>query len=575
MIVRLMKYFKQYTWYAILCPVMMIIEVLMDVMIPYLMADIVDIGIPNGDVGFVVRQGSLMILAAMIGIVIGILSAKLGATAGFGLGTNLRKATFDNIQTFSFKNLDKFSVSSLITRLTNDTQRLSGMAMMALRMGFRAPSMLIFGLIMAFRIDRELAVVFAISIPILVVSVGTIMTKAFPLFNILQTKVDRINSVVQENLTSIRVIKSFVRKDYENDRFKDANDDLMNSGIKAVTLVILSMPLMMLMVYATIIAILWFGGNRILVGSLEAGQLISFITYVMQIMMSLMMLSMFFIQLTTSKASAKRILDVIDTTADIQSPVNGLTEVENGNVEFKDVKLRYPGNQGDTLHGISFKVKAGQTVGVLGSTGSAKTSLIQLIPRLYDATEGEVTVGDVNVKDYDLKTLRDNVAVVLQKNTLFSGTIRSNMQWGKEDATDDEIIDALKIAQAWEFVSQSEDGLDSRVEQGGNNFSGGQKQRLSIARAILKNPKILILDDSTSAVDMATDSKLRKAFAKELTNVTTFIIAQRIASIEDADTVIVLDEGRIDGIGTPDELMESSQIYREVYESQQRGISAG
>ena len=575
MIVRLMKYFKQYTWYAILCPVMMIIEVLMDVMIPYLMADIVDIGIPNGDVGFVVRQGSLMILAAAIGIVIGIFSAKLGATAGFGLGTNLRKATFDNIQTFSFKNLDKFSVSSLITRLTNDTQRLSGTAMMALRMGFRAPSMLIFGLIMAFRIDRELAVVFAISIPILVLSVGTIMKKAFPLFNIMQKKVDRINSVVQENLTSIRVIKSFVRKDYENDRFKDANDDLMNSGIKAVTLVILSMPLMMLMVYATIIAILWFGGNRILIGTLEAGQLISFITYVMQIMMSLMMLSMFFIQLTTSKASAKRILDVIDTTADIQSPANGLTEVENGNVEFRDVKLRYPGNQGDTLNGISFTVKSGQTVGVLGSTGSAKTSLIQLIPRLYDATEGEVIVGDVNVKDYDLKTLRDNVAVVLQKNTLFSGTIRTNMQWGKEDASDDEIIDALKIAQAWDFVSQSEDGLDSRVEQGGNNFSGGQKQRLSIARAILKNPKILILDDSTSAVDMATDSKLRKAFAKELTNVTTFIIAQRIASIEDADTVIVLDEGRIDGIGTPDELMESSQIYREVYESQQRGISAG
>lgn len=575
MVRRLMRYFKQYTWYAILCPIMMIVEVLMDVMIPYLMADIVDVGIPNGDVGFVVRQGSLMILAAVIGIFTGILSAKLGATAGFGFGTNLRKATYDNIQTFSFKNLDKFSVSSLITRLTNDTQRLSGTAMMSLRMGFRAPSMLIFALVMAVRIDSELALVFAISVPLLIFAVGSIMAKAFPLFNIMQKKVDKINSVVQENLTSIRVVKSFVRQDYENDRFKDANDDLMNSGIKAVTLVILSMPLMMLMVYATIIAILWFGGNRIVAGSLAAGQLISFITYVMQIMMSLMMLSMFFIQLTTSKASAQRILEVIDTNADIQSPIGGLTEVESGDVEFQDVKLRYPGNQGDTLNGISFKIKSGQTVGVLGSTGSAKTSLIQLIPRLYDATEGAVLVGGVDVREYDLKTLRDDVAVVLQKNTLFSGTIRSNMQWGKEDASDDEIIEALKTSQAWEFVSQNPDGLDARVEQGGNNFSGGQKQRLSIARAILKNPKILILDDSTSAVDMATDAKLRRAFAKELTNTTTFIIAQRIASVEDADAIIVLDDGRIDGIGTADELMESSRIYREVYESQQRGIVAG
>lgn len=575
MIMRLMKYFKQYKWYAVLCPILMILEVFMDVMIPYLMADIVDIGIPNGDVAFVVRQGSLMILAAVIGIVTGIISAKLGATAGFGLGTNLRKATFDNIQTFSFKNLDKFSVSSLITRLTNDTQRLSGTAMMSLRMGFRAPSMLIFALVMAVRIDSELAIVFAISVPLLVIAVGTIMSKAFPLFSIMQKKVDRINSVVQENLTSIRVVKSFVRQDYENDRFKDANDDLMNSGIKAVTLVILSMPLMMLMVYATIIAILWFGGGRIIAGSLEAGSLISFITYVMQIMMSLMMLSMFFIQLTTSKASAQRILEVIDTTSDIQSPANGLTDVKNGDVEFRNVKLRYPGNQGDTLHDISFNIKSGQTIGVLGSTGSAKTSLVQLIPRLYDVTDGELLVGGVNVKEYDLKTLRDNVAVVLQKNTLFSGTIRSNMQWGKEDASDEEIIEALKIAQAWEFVSQKEGVLDARVEQGGNNFSGGQKQRLSIARAILKNPKILILDDSTSAVDMATDAKLRKAFATGLKDVTTIIIAQRIASVEDADAVIVLDEGRIDGIGSPAELMETSQIYREVYESQQRGIIAG
>lgn len=575
MIIRLMKYFKEYKWYAILCPIMMILEVLMDVMIPYLMADIVDVGIPNGDVAFVVRQGSLMILAALIGIVTGIFSAKLGATAGFGFGTNLRKATFDNIQTFSFKNLDKFSVSSLITRLTNDTQRLSGTAMMSLRMGFRAPSMLIFALIMAVRIDSELAVVFAISVPLLVLSVGMIMKKAFPLFNIMQKKVDRINSVVQENLTSIRVVKSFVRQDYENERFKDANDDLMNSGIKAVTLVILSMPLMMLMVYATIIAILWFGGGRVMAGTFEAGSLISFITYVMQIMMSLMMLSMFFIQLTTSKASAQRILEVIDTTSDIQSPTNGLTEVENGDVEFRDVKLRYPGNQGDSLHNVSFSIKSGQTIGVLGSTGSAKTSLIQLIPRLYDVTDGELLVGGVNVKEYDLKTLRDNVAVVLQKNTLFSGTIRSNMQWGKEDATDEEIIEALKMSQAWEFVSQKDGVLDARVEQGGNNFSGGQKQRLSIARAILKNPKILILDDSTSAVDMATDAKLRKAFSTGLKDVTTIIIAQRIASVEDADVVIVLDEGRIDGIGSPAELMETSQIYREVYESQQRGIIAG
>ncbi len=575
MIRRLLKYVRPYQWYAILCPILMVIEVGMDVYIPYLMADIVDVGIQTMDANFVIQQGLKMILAALIGLLAGVLSAKLGATAGFGFGTNLRKAAFDNIQTFSFKNLDKFSVSSLITRLTNDTQRLSGTAMMSLRMGFRSPSMLIFALFMAVRIDSELARIFAIATPLLALVVVLIMRKAFPLFNILQKKVDKINNVVQENLTSIRVVKSYVREDYENERFKEANDDLMHSGLKAVSLVIMSMPIMMLMVYGSIIAILWFGGNRILAGTMEAGSLMSFLTYVMQILMSLMMLSMFFIQLTSSKASAERILEVIDTKTDIHSPVGGLTEVPSGDIEFNDVTFRYPGNQGDTLNNISFKIKSGQTVGIIGSTGSAKTSLIQLIPRLYDVTSGELTVGGINVNDYDLTTLRDEVSVVLQKNTLFSGTIRSNMLWGNAEASDEQIIDALKMSQAWEFVNAKEEGLDARVEQGGNNFSGGQKQRLAIARAILKEPKILILDDSTSAVDMATDAKLRKAFKNNLGGITTIIIAQRIASIEDADMIIVLNEGQIDGIGTADELMETSQIYREVFESQQKGLIAG
>ena len=575
MIRRLLKYVRPYQWYAILCPILMVIEVGMDVYIPYLMADIVDVGIQTMDANFVIQQGLKMILAALIGLLAGVLSAKLGATAGFGFGTNLRKAVFDNIQTFSFKNLDKFSVSSLITRLTNDTQRLSGTAMMSLRMGFRSPSMLIFALFMAVRIDSELARIFAIATPLLALVVVLIMRKAFPLFNILQKKVDKINNVVQENLTSIRVVKSYVREDYENERFKEANDDLMHSGLKAVSLVIMSMPIMMLMVYGSIIAILWFGGNRILAGTMEAGSLMSFLRYVMQIMMSLMMLSMFFIQLTSSKASAERVLEVIDTKTDIHSPVGGLTEVPSGDIEFNDVTFRYPGNQGDTLNNISFKIKSGQTVGIIGSTGSAKTSLIQLIPRLYDVTSGELTVGGINVNDYDLTTLRDEVSVVLQKNTLFSGTIRSNMLWGNAEASDEQIIDALKMSQAWEFVNAKEEGLDARVEQGGNNFSGGQKQRLAIARAILKEPKILILDDSTSAVDMATDAKLRKAFSENLGGITTIIIAQRIASIEDADMIIVLNEGQIDGIGTADELMETSQIYREVFESQQKGLIAG
>ncbi len=575
MIKRLLKYVKPYTFYAILCPLLMILEVSMDVYIPYLMADIVDVGIQTGDVNFVMQRGMMMILAALIGLGAGIWSAKVGATAGFGFGSNVREAAFSNIQTFSFKNLDKFSVSSLITRLTNDTQRLSNTAMMTLRMGFRAPSMLIFGVFMAMRIDRELAVIFLLAIPILAVLIGLIMKKAFPLFSIMQKKVDRINNVVQENLTSIRVVKSYVRDEYESKRFKERNDDLMESGLKAVSLVIMSMPIMMVIVYSCIIAILWFGGNRILLGTMEAGKLMSFITYVMQILMSLMMLSMFFINLTSTKASAERLLEVIDTKTDIDSPAKGAKEVPNGSIEFKNVDFRYPGNQGDTLEQISVKIESGQTIGVIGSTGSAKTSLIQLIPRLYDITGGELEVGGINVQDYDLETLRDQVAVVLQKNTLFSGTIRSNMLWGDAEATDEEIIHALKISQAWEFVSANPDGLDARVEQGGNNFSGGQKQRLAIARALLRHPKILILDDSTSAVDMGTDAKLRKAFRENLQDVTTIIIAQRIASVEDADRIIVLDDGRIDGIGTADELMETSRIYREVYESQQRGVIAG
>ncbi|MDD2427173.1 MAG: ABC transporter ATP-binding protein [Eubacteriales bacterium] len=574
MLRQLSKYMTPYRWYAILSPILMVIEVFADVYIPFLMKDIVNIGIMEANTDVVISLGVRMILSALIGLTAGVFSARMGAVAGYGFGANVRSALYRKIQGFSFSNLDQFSVPSLITRLTNDCNNMSQAAMMSLRMGIRAPALFVFALIMANNIDPRMARVFLVAIPILFLVFIVIMKLAGPRFRALQKRIDNLNAIVQEDLTNIREIKTFVRVDHEKRRFKKSNDSLMQTAFKAITVVIVAMPAAELVIYSTIIAILWLGGQEIVGGNMLAGDLISFLTYVMQILMSLVMLAMVFLQLTRAKASADRVTEVLNTDIDIHSPEQGLTKVADGSVSYENVSFGYPGSEKNSLVDINLDIKAGEVIGVLGATGSGKSTLLSLIPRLYDVTEGRVLVGGQDVRAYDLETLRDAVSFVLQQNTLFSGTIRENMQWGDENASDEKIITALKRAQAWEFVGKLPDGLDSHVEQGGTNFSGGQRQRLTIARALLKDPKILILDDSTSAVDMDTDARIRQAFRTELQGVTKIIVAQRIASVEDADRIIILDEGRVSAFASADELMETSTIYREIFESQQRGVVA-
>lgn len=444
--------------------------------------------------------------------------------------------------------------------------------MMSLRMAIRAPFMMIFALFMAFRVNASLAKVFLISLPVLAIAITITLSKARPLFLKLQTHVDKVNGVIQENLTNMRVVKSFNRQDFEEKKFEVKNDDLMNTALKAISYIIFLMPVFNLIVYATIIAILWFGGKQITLGSMSGGALISFVTYVTQVLMSLMMISMYFMNLLRASASVSRVLEVVNTETEIKEISNPINEMKDGTISFENVSFRYPSSTEYTLNNINFNIKSGETLGIIGSTGSSKSTLVQLIPRLYDVSEGSVKVGGVDVRDYNIELLRDKVAFVLQKNTLFSGTLRSNMKWGNEDATDEEIIQALKHAQAWEFVSTYDDGLDHVVEQNGDNYSGGQKQRLSIARALMKSPKAIILDDSTSAVDMTTDAKIQRAFKQDLPDVTTIIIAQRISSIQHADRIIVIHEGSVESIGSHEELMETSPIYTEIYESQQKGV---
>jgi len=563
---------KKYRIYAILSPILMILEVVADIVIPYLMSLIVDVGIANRDIDYIIKVGLLMILAALLGMTFGILSAHCGARAGYGFAAEIREETFKKVQSFSFANLDKFTVSSLITRLTNDCNTIGQVTMMSLRMAIRAPFLLLFALIMSFTINSSLARVFMVAIPVTVAVITIILYKARPLFLKLQSRVDRVNAVIQENLIGIRVVKSFNRQKYEEEKFKKRNDSLRDTALKAISLVISIMPLLNLIIYSTIIAVLWFGGQQVVLGTLGGGELISFITYITQVMISLMMISMFFMQFLRGSASMQRILEILNTESEIKEIPEPIKELRDGSIVFDNVSFIYPGSNEKTLKNISFKIDSGETLGIIGSTGSSKTTLVQLIPRLYDVTEGAVYVGGEDVRNYDIKALRDQVAFVLQKNTLFSGTIRENMKWGNENATDDEIITALKHAQAWEFVSKYKEGLDHRVEQGGDNFSGGQKQRLTIARALLKYPKILILDDSTSAVDMATDAKIQQVFKNELKDITTIIIAQRISSIQHADRIIVLHEGKIESMGDHETLLKTSPIYREIYESQQRGV---
>lgn len=568
---KLLPFMKKYVLYAISSPILMILEVAADIFIPYLMSLIVDVGIANKDINYIVKLGAIMIGAALLAMVFGILSAHVGAKAGYGFASEVRKELFGEIQDFSFANLDDFSVSSLITRLTNDCNTLGQVTMMTLRMAIRAPFMMIFALIMAVNINSSLAKVFMIAIPLTIVAIGLILSKARPLFLKMQSKVDRVNAIIQENLAGIKVVKSFNRQEHEGKRFKVRNDEYRDTALKATSIIIFFIPILEMIINGTIISVLWFGGQQVVLGTMGGGELIAFITYITQIMVSMMMMSMFFMQLLRGSASVTRISEVLSTKSEIKEISEPENELIDGSIKFEDVCFCYPNSADLVLKNVNFQIKSGEVLGIIGSTGSSKSTLVQLIPRLYDATKGKVIVGGRDVKEYSIKALRDQVAFVLQKNVLFSGTIRENMKWGNENATDEEIIQALKYSQAWEFVSEFEDGLDHRVEQGGDNFSGGQKQRLTIARALIKSPKILILDDSTSAVDMTTDAKIQKIFKKELNDITTIIIAQRIQSIQHADRILVMHEGEIESFGNHETLMKESQIYREIFESQSKG----
>lgn len=562
----------EYKKYAILTPVTIIGEVLMELLIPTIMAMIIDNGIKQGDIGYVVKMGGIMVVMSLFSLAFGALAGRFAAVAGMGFSKNLRAKLFEKVQSFSFANVDKFSSSSLITRLTTDVTNTQNAFMMVIRMAIRSPIMFIGAIIMAVRLNPKLSLVLLIVLPLLIIALALIISKAFPRFLAMLEKYDSMNSRVQENLIGIRVVKAFVREKYEKDNFKNTADIVRKAQVSAEKLIIMNMPVMQIAMYTSIVAVLWFGGNMAVSGSMGTGELASFITYITQILMSLMMLSMIFIMLVISKASIQRISEVLDEEPTVKDCENSTEKVSDGSVRFENVSFSYFDDMNNlALENINIDIKSGETIGIIGGTGSSKTTLVQLIPRLYDTTAGTVYVGGKDVKSYSLDELRNNVAMVLQKNVLFSGTIRDNLRWGDENASDEEIIEACKSACADDFVQSFPDGYNTDMGQGGVNVSGGQKQRLCIARALLKKPKIIILDDSTSAVDTATDSSIRKAFREKLSDTTTFIIAQRISSVKDADRIIVMDNGKINGIGTHDELLKNNSIYREVYESQQKG----
>ena len=570
----LLKYLKGYRGYTILTPIAIIFEVMLEVYIPFIMAQIIDIGVANQDMNYIYQKGFLMIAMAFFALVLGALAAFFSSTAGTGLEKNIRQGLYYKIQDFSFSNIDKFSTPSLVTRLTTDVANTKMSFIMSIRMLVRAPFMFVLAIIMAVRIDAELSLIFIFAIPVLLITLVLIASNAYPLFQKMLKKYDKLNAIVQENLIAIRVVKAFVRSDYEEEKFNDIANQVRDTQMKAEKIVIWNMPIMQLVVYGCILAVAWFGGNKIVAGNMLAGQLISFISYITQILMSLMMLSMVFIFIVMSKASVMRIVEVLNEEAEIIDPKAGLDpEVKDGSVVFDNVSFSYAGQDGTmVLEDIDFTIESGKTIGIIGGTGSSKTSLVQLIPRLYDVTKGELLVGGINVKDYDLDTLRDSVAIVLQNNILFSGTIKDNLKWGNENATEEEIIRACEIAKAHDFIMSFPEGYDTHLGQGGVNVSGGQKQRISIARSLLKNPKIIILDDSTSAVDTKTENSIRHALQTNLNSTTTIIISQRVSSIMDADNIIVLDDGKINGHGSHNELIESNEIYKEIYESQQKGV---
>jgi ATP-binding cassette subfamily B multidrug efflux pump len=586
LIKKLSKYIAEYKKYVYLVPILVFLDVLCELSMPLLMARIVDLGIPGKDVSYITRIGIYMILLALGAILFGVLNMYFTTKASMGFGANLRNALFEKVQAFSFNNIDRFSTASLITRLTNDVNNVQMTLMMALRLLLRAPMMLIVAFFMAYNINAELSIVLAVAIPLLALGIVAIIRIAVKLFSVMQEKIDAVNNTLQENLIGIRVVKSFVRADFEISKFKKSNDDLTEAGIRAVNIAILNMPLMILVMNGATLAVIWLGGRMVYFGTLGAGELVSFLSYIFQILFSVMMISMVILMSARAEASGKRLVEVLDTEIDItdkplalpkpgEQPATAI-EVRRGKVEFRDVAFKYDrtGSGENVLCGINFTVEPGEVVGIVGGTGTGKSTLVSLIPRLYDVSEGAVLVDDRDVRDYPLEKLREQIGVVLQKNTLFSGTIRENLLWGNPNATQEEIETACRDAQAHEFIESFPKSYETELGQGGVNVSGGQKQRLTIARAMLKKPKILILDDSTSAVDSGTEAKIRASFYQNLAQTTVFIIAQRISSVREADKILVLDDGKVVGIGTHTELISNNSIYQEINASQQEGVFA-
>ena len=575
MLKRLSQSIREFRLPSVLSPVFVSLEVLMEVLIPFLMGKLIDNGIDKADTSYVIRTGILLIVLCMFSLWFGVLAGNYASKASAGFAKNLRHDMYHNVQSFSFSNIDKFSSSSLVTRLTTDVTHLQNSYQMLIRIAVRSPIMTIMSLVMAFRINAKLASVFLCVIPFLAAGLFTITKKAHPVFKRMFKKYDRLNTVVSENLRGIRVVKSFVREDTEEKKFKNVSGEIYNDSKIAEGYLAFNAPIMQFSSYTCMIAIAWLGARMIIstnASALPTGDLFSVITYTMQILMNLMTISMLYVMLTMSKASAERICEVLSEESNLKSPENAVIDVEDGSIEFSGVGFSYSGSKEHLcLRDVNLKIESGETVGIIGATGSSKTSFVQLIPRLYDVTEGTVKVGGRDVREYDLDTLRNSVAMVLQKNVLFSGTIKDNLRWGNENATDEEMIEACKLSCADDFIKEMPDGYDTFIEQGGTNVSGGQKQRICIARSLLKKPKILIMDDSTSAVDTKTDATIRKAMREYIPETTKLIIAQRISSIESADKIIVLDDGKVESFGTHEELLIKSEIYRDVYESQTKG----
>ena len=572
MLKKLLKSIKEYKKATILRPIFMILEVTMEILIPFLLAKLIDEGITSGDMKAIIHIGIELLIAAFLALFFGVQSGKFAAIASSGFAKNLRQDMYEKVQKYSFFNIDKFSTSSIVTRLTTDVTNVQQAFMMIIRGAVRAPLTIIFALIMSFTINAKIALIFLIASPILGGLLILIAKHAHPIFERVFNTYDKLNNVVQENVRAIRVVKSFVKEKTEINKFNKVSESIYKDFTKAEMLLALNSPIMQFTVYTCITLISWFGAKFIVGGTLSTGELTSLISYAMQILSSLMLVSMVFVMVTMALESSRRIIEILEEVPDIKNPENPITEVKDGSIEFKNVSFGYvKGKSKLCLKNINIKIEAGQTIGIIGGTGSSKSTFVQLIPRLYDVTQGTLKVGGVDVKKYDIKTLRDAVSMVLQKNELFSGTIKENLRWGNKNATDEEMIKACKLAQADEFINGFIDKYDTYIEQGGTNVSGGQKQRLCIARALLKKPQILILDDSTSAVDTKTDSLIRKAFKEEIPNTTKIIIAQRISSVQDSDQIIVLDNGEIDGIGTHEELLKNNKIYQEVYYSQNKG----